>query len=255
MILPDLDLSMDRRGVGRTRPCRRARGRPAAGQGRCGHPSAISPQAAAQPHGREPRRGRSRGTAPGWAGPPERSHAISNLFLPPEASQGLGRPAGRQAPAGRRAPDRERRIPEEEAQAIALLVRQARRRAGAAGGGGHARSRAGAAGGPASAGAGTSRPTIPPGARCRRLRQGGCSCCWPKSAPKQAAPVPLMALLEHPLVRLGEERGAWLDRARALELQLRGPRPAPGLEPLREAATEAARCATGGARSRRSLPR
>src|SRR5690606_30189281 len=56
---------------------------------------------------------------------------------------------------------------------------------------------------------------------------------------EQAAPVPLMALLEHPLVRLGDARAAWLENARALELTLRGPRLAPGLEPLRALAHEA----------------
>ena len=38
----------------------------------------------------------------------------------------------------------------------------------------------------------------------------------------RAAPVPLFALLEHPLVRAGEARAPWLERARALELGLRG---------------------------------
>jgi len=59
-------------------------------------------------------------------------------------------------------------------------------------------------------------------------------------AAEKAAPVPLMALLEHPLVRVGDKRGTWLDNARALELALRGPRPAPGLAALREL-TEKAR--------------
>src|SRR6478735_6045425 len=58
-------------------------------------------------------------------------------------------------------------------------------------------------------------------------------------AAERAAPVPLMALVEHPLVRIGEGRGAWLDKARKLELELRGPRKAPGLEALREVAGEA----------------
>jgi len=43
------------------------------------------------------------------------------------------------------------------------------------------------------------------------------------------APVPLMALLKHPLVEMGEARLAWLDGVRMLDLALRGPRPAPGL--------------------------
>jgi len=43
------------------------------------------------------------------------------------------------------------------------------------------------------------------------------------------APVPLLALAKHPLVRSGEQRLAWLDGARRLDRALRGPRPAPGL--------------------------
>ncbi len=44
-------------------------------------------------------------------------------------------------------------------------------------------------------------------------------------AAEQAAPVPLMALLEHPLVRIGEAaRRMARKRAQALELELRGPR-------------------------------
>ncbi|MCM0019046.1 MAG: double-strand break repair protein AddB [Tagaea sp.] len=50
------------------------------------------------------------------------------------------------------------------------------------------------------------------------------------------APVPLLALLKHPLVRLGSERASHLDRARELDLKvLRGPRPAPGLDGVRAA--------------------
>lgn len=43
------------------------------------------------------------------------------------------------------------------------------------------------------------------------------------------APVPLLGLLKHPLVQAGETRLAWLDGVRALDLALRGPRPASGL--------------------------
>jgi len=50
------------------------------------------------------------------------------------------------------------------------------------------------------------------------------------AAAQAFAPVPLLTLLKHPLVRLGEERLAWLDGARALDRALRGPRPAPGLD-------------------------
>jgi ATP-dependent helicase/nuclease subunit B len=50
------------------------------------------------------------------------------------------------------------------------------------------------------------------------------------AAAEQFAPVPLLALLKHPLVRRGEGRLAWLEGARALDLALRGPRPPAGLE-------------------------
>jgi ATP-dependent helicase/nuclease subunit B len=43
------------------------------------------------------------------------------------------------------------------------------------------------------------------------------------------APVPLLALLKHPLVRAGEGRLAWLEGVRLLDRALRGPRPPPGI--------------------------
>ena len=43
------------------------------------------------------------------------------------------------------------------------------------------------------------------------------------------APVELLTLLKHPLVQAGEVRADWLASVRALDLKLRGPRPAPGL--------------------------
>ena len=50
------------------------------------------------------------------------------------------------------------------------------------------------------------------------------------AAAEQFAPVPLLALLKHPLVMKGEGRLDWLDGARALDLALRGPRPQAGLD-------------------------
>ncbi|WP_294391751.1 double-strand break repair protein AddB [uncultured Sphingomonas sp.] len=47
------------------------------------------------------------------------------------------------------------------------------------------------------------------------------------------APVPLLALLKHPLVCSGEGRADWLAGVRALDRALRGPRPAPGLHAIR----------------------
>ncbi|HET9458652.1 MAG TPA: PD-(D/E)XK nuclease family protein [Sphingomicrobium sp.] len=50
---------------------------------------------------------------------------------------------------------------------------------------------------------------------------------------EQLAPVPLLALLKHPLVGgEGDERIRWLDDVRLLDEGLRGPRPAPGLAGL-----------------------
>jgi ATP-dependent helicase/nuclease subunit B len=43
------------------------------------------------------------------------------------------------------------------------------------------------------------------------------------------APVQLLDLLKHPLAQPGEARLAWLDQVRALDMRLRGPRPAQGL--------------------------
>ena len=53
------------------------------------------------------------------------------------------------------------------------------------------------------------------------------------AAAEELAPVPLLALLKHPLVGgEGEERIAWLDAVRGLDLKLRGPRPPAGLSGL-----------------------
>ncbi len=49
------------------------------------------------------------------------------------------------------------------------------------------------------------------------------------AAAERFAPVPLLALLKHPLVRKGEQRLPWLEGARMLDLALRGPRPPSGL--------------------------
>jgi ATP-dependent helicase/nuclease subunit B len=54
-----------------------------------------------------------------------------------------------------------------------------------------------------------------------------------RMAGERFAPVPLLSVLKHPLVRAGEHAGRgrleWLDAVRALDRKLRGPRPAPGL--------------------------
>jgi len=50
------------------------------------------------------------------------------------------------------------------------------------------------------------------------------------AAAERFAPVPLLALLKHPLVQAGEGRLGWLDGVRLLDLALRGPRPPAGLD-------------------------
>jgi ATP-dependent helicase/nuclease subunit B len=68
--------------------------------------------------------------------------------------------------------------------------------------------------------AGRPLPETPPGTLLLALAT---------AAAEQFAPVPLLALLKHPLVMKGEERLAWLEGARSLDLALRGPRPPAGL--------------------------
>jgi ATP-dependent helicase/nuclease subunit B len=50
------------------------------------------------------------------------------------------------------------------------------------------------------------------------------------AAAERFAPVSLLALLKHPLVMAQGDRLGWLDGARLLDLMLRGPRPAAGLD-------------------------
>ena len=50
-----------------------------------------------------------------------------------------------------------------------------------------------------------------------------------EAAAERFAPVALLTLLKHPLVRAGDERLGWLEGVRLLDLALRGPRPGPGL--------------------------
>jgi ATP-dependent helicase/nuclease subunit B len=52
------------------------------------------------------------------------------------------------------------------------------------------------------------------------------------AAAESFAPVALLALLKHPLVRAGDERLDWLAGVRLLDRALRGPRPGPGLSEI-----------------------
>ncbi|TMM49722.1 double-strand break repair protein AddB [Qipengyuania marisflavi] len=170
------------------------------------------------------------------AAPPERSHAIGSLFLPPEASK-----IWVELPPEKRRFSKVRIMqaanPEEEAQAIALLVRQAleepERRVAV---------------------------VTPDRALARRVvhhldrwniladdsagrplsqtAAGRAFLLLAEIMGEDAAPVPLMALLAHPLVDGGMERGQWLRQLRRVERELRGHRVKPGLEPVAEIAAK-----------------
>lgn len=58
------------------------------------------------------------------------------------------------------------------------------------------------------------------------------------AAAEQFAPVSLLAMLKHPLAMKGEGRLDWLEGARALDLALRGPRPPAGLDGITEYLSE-----------------
>jgi len=177
------------------------------------------------------------------AAPPERSRAISNLFLPPEGSAGWVslKPDQRRLSGVRLMGSAH---PGEEAQAVALLVRQAlevpaRRVAVITPDRGLA----------ARVVAHLKRwDIVADDTAGRPLPQTPAGRLWlllAEVAADQAAPVPLMALLTHPLAGFGEGRAAWLENARALDLALRGPRPSPGLAPLAEIVREQARRGKG----------
>lgn len=164
------------------------------------------------------------------AADPDRSHAISSLFLPPAASRSwIDLPADKRRLAAVRLVQAAN--PEEEAQALALLVRQAlevpERRVAVVTPDRNLAQRIARHlrrwNVQADDSAGTPLSSTPAGRLFLSLAE---------VASEEAAPVPLIALLLHPLVRFQDERGAWLSKVRAFELELRGPRPAPGLESL-----------------------
>ena len=72
-----------------------------------------------------------------------------------------------------------------------------------------------------------------PASRCRQLPTGTLLLGIASAAAEELAPVPLLALLKHPLVGgQGEERLTWLDAVRELDMKLRGPRPPAGIAGL-----------------------
>ncbi|WP_432200626.1 double-strand break repair protein AddB [Erythrobacter sp. W53] len=170
---------------------------------------------------------------------PERSHAISALFLPPKASRAwVELPAEKRRMSGVRI--MQSAAPEEEAQAVAVLVREAleepERRVAV---------------------------VTPDRALARRVVQhlrrweieaddsagrplsqsaaGRVVLLCAELLAQGSAPVPLMALAMHPLVSAEMKRGEWLSCARLVERELRGPRPKGGLEPVSQLVAELAK--------------
>jgi len=171
------------------------------------------------------------------AAPAARSKAISSLFLPPEASAAwIELPAERRRLAGVRL--MECADPEEEAQAIALLVREAletpEKRVAVITPDRNLASRVVAhlARWNIAADDSAGRPLSQTAAGRLLLALGDCLA-------ERMAPAPLLAALGHPLVRAGEGRAEWLERVRELDRALRGPRPAPGLDGVAVAIAQA----------------
>jgi ATP-dependent helicase/nuclease subunit B len=186
------------------------------------------------------RMGIARGEVRPWhraglgAAPPARSRAISNLFLPPAPS---ARWAGLAADQRRLTGVRlmESPHPGVEAQAVAILIREAltvpEKRVALI-----TPDRALAARVVAQLGRWGIEADDTAGRPLPQTAAGRVLLLLAEVLAEDAAPVPLVALLTHPLARAGEGRPAWLDQARAFDLALRGPRPAPGLGPLRDMA-------------------
>lgn len=161
------------------------------------------------------------------AAPPERSRAISNLFLPPEASRvWIDLSADQRRLSGVRM--METAHPEEEAQAIAVLIRAAlavpERRVALI-----TPDRALASRVVANLARWNIAADDTAGRPLPQTAAGRLLLLLAEVMAEHAAPVPLLALLGHPLVQAGETRPRWLERVRELDLVLRGPRPGPGL--------------------------
>ena len=195
------------------------------------------------------RMGVNRGEVQQWhrrgigAANPDRTHAVSALFLPPEASKSwVDLPSEKRRLASVRL--LESGNPEEEAQAVALAVRRkldtpqqrvaviTPDRALASRIVHHLRRWDIQADDSAGAALGDT----PAGRAMLLLAQ---------VIAENAAPVPLIALLGHPAMGIGDAenpdraRADWLDALRRFEDRLRGPRPSPGRGPLRAIAAKA----------------
>ena len=231
VVIPDLDLSLSDEvwdELGRAHP-NDAEGTPFGAADQLSHPQyhmklllnrmGIAREEVAQWH----RKGLS-------AAPPERSKAISNLFLPPRASRvWVDLPADKRRLTGVRT--MEVATLEQEAQAVAILVREAVEQPGR-------------------------RIAVVTPDRVLAQRIVNHLKRWRIDANDTAGrplsdtaagrlflglaelmgtagPLELMGLLAHPMATAGMDRQAFLRELRIAELALRGPRRGAGLEPLR----------------------
>jgi ATP-dependent helicase/nuclease subunit B len=189
------------------------------------------------------RMGIARGEVRNWhragpsAAPPERSKAISNLFLPPAGSaRWVDLPARARRLSGVRI--MESAHPGAEAQAIAVLIREAlevpERRVALVTPDRGLASRVAAL---------LRRWDIEAddsaGEPLAQSVAGRLLLLLAELIAEQFAPVPLIAALSHPLVRRENGRAVWLESVRKFDLALRGPRPAVGLAALGQAASKA----------------
>ncbi|MCW4460183.1 double-strand break repair protein AddB [Sphingomonas sp. BT-65] len=158
---------------------------------------------------------------------PARSKAIASAMMPAELTRGWSDlPAAERRLGG--VSGLEVATPAEEAQAIALALRGAlevEERTAALVTPDRALAKRVAAhcarwGIALDDSAGAPLASLPPGTLLLALAEAGA---------QAFAPLALLALLKHPLVAAGEDRLAWLEGARSLDLALRGPRPATGL--------------------------
>ncbi len=232
VVLPDLDLVMDPEvwaSLGRAGVPDEAGGEPFGSDDALTHP---------QYHLKLllNRMGVARGEVQPWhrsglgAAPPERSKAISSLFLPPAASAAwatMNEEVRRLSGVRLMESDH----PGEEAQAIAVLIRKAlgtpEKRVALV-----TPDRALAARVIAQLERWAIVADDTAGQPLSLTAAGRLLLLLAETMAEQAAPVPLIALLGHPLARAGTGRPAWLEAVRALDLKLRGPRPDAGLEPL-----------------------
>ncbi|GGD78407.1 double-strand break repair protein AddB [Croceicoccus mobilis] len=191
------------------------------------------------------RMGVARGEVRNWhrrgssAAPPERSRALSSLFLPPkESASWVDLPPERRRLTGVRL--MESAHPEHEAQSIALLMREAldtpERRVALVtpdrGLAGRVIAHLKRWNIDADDSAGRPLPHTPAGRIALLIAE---------ILATRAAPVPLVAALAHPHAGgKDDERRQWLSHARLLEKALRGPRIDVGLAPLAEKAREIA---------------